>query len=514
MFNSGISSGPVSGDLADGLQANISALKNRFKNSADVIYREFTLGFASNPKAVLIYIDGMINQETTSGTILKPLMFDFDGRDSKRSAGPNGAGDMADVIANRALPNKRVQKAKSLKDVVDGILCGNTALLIDGSAVALVIETKGWESRNVDEPGTESIVRGPREGFTENIGVNSAMLRRKIKDENLRIESLELGRRTKTLVYLAYIDGVARREMVNEVKRRLNKIEIDGVLESGYIEQLIEDAPRSIFPTVGNTEKPDVVAAKLLEGRLAIFVDGTPFVLTVPHLFVEGFQSSEDYYSRPYYATTVRLVRYLAFVIAVLLPAGYVALQSYSQDLLPTPLLISMVASREGTPFPSYMEVLIMGVIFEIMREAGVRMPGAIGQAFSIVGALVLGEASARAGLVSNSMIVVVALTAISGFALTSLADVIGLLRLFFIACAAPLGLFGILMGGLTVLIHMFKLYSFGVPYLLPIAPGNLNDLKDVFIRAPLGSQVFPPRILGHRNLARTTSDRRPPGKD
>ena len=290
---------------------------------------------------------------------------------------------------------------------------------------------------------------------------------------------------------------------MTEVRNRLQRIDIDGILESGYIEELIEDAPYSIFPTVGNSEKPDTVAAKLLEGRVSIFIDGTPFVLTVPRLLVEGFQSSEDYYSRPFYATVVRWTRFAALFITSLLPSFYVALQSFHQDLIPTPLLISMAASREGTPFPSYMEVLVMGIIFEIMREAGVRMPRTVGQAVSIVGALVLGEAAVQAGLVSSSMVLVVALTAIAGFVISSLADVTSLLRLFFLPFCATFGLFGLLMGLLIIYIHLARLRSFGVPYLSPLAPGNIDDLKDVLVRAPVWSQITRPRLLGHHNSVR-----------
>jgi len=260
----------------------------------------------------------------------------------------------------------------------------------------------------VEEPDTEAVVRGPREGFTENLKTNTALLRRKIKNPNLRFELIKLGNQTNTNVCITYIKGICNEKFVTEARKRLKHIKTDSILESGYIEAFIEDAPYSPFATVANSEKPDVTAAKILEGRLAVLVDGTPIALTVPYLFMEGFQSSEDYYSRPYYVTLVRWIRFLAFFITVYLPSLYVAATTFHQELIPTPLLVTMIAAKEGTPFPAFVEALLMGLIFEILREAGVRMPRPIGQAVSIVGALVIGEASVSAGLIGAPMVIIV----------------------------------------------------------------------------------------------------------
>ena len=227
---------------------------------------------------------------------------------------------------------------------------------------------------------------------------------------------MTIGRKTKTAVCLVYLKGVANPQVVEEAKRRLERIDTDGILESGYIEQFIEDAPLSIFSTIGNSEKPDTVAAKILEGRIAVLVDGTPFVLTFPMLFIEGFQSSEDYYSRPYYASLVRVIRFIAFMVSVLGPGIYVAVTTFHQELIPTPLLFTIAAAVEGTPFPTMIEVLVMGVIFEILREAGIRLPRPVGQAISIVGALVVGESAVSAGLIGEPVVIVIALTAVSSF--------------------------------------------------------------------------------------------------
>jgi Bacillus/Clostridium GerA spore germination protein. len=493
--------------LSPNLTDSLAMLKESFQSSVDVVYRQFNIGFKSQNRALLVYIQGLNDTSAIKSDILKPLMYDL----APRLPDDPKQGNLLVMIRDSALPNCNVQETQSTEDVTQGILTGQTALLLEGYSSTLLIDTKGGEYRAIDEPDTEAVVRGPREGFTENISVNTALLRRKIRDINLKIEGISLGTRTKTQVYIAYMQGIANNKLAAEVKLRLQRIDIDGILESGYIEQLIEDAPGSIFPTIGNTEKPDILAAKLLEGRVGIFVDGTPFVLTVPHLLVEAFQSAEDYYSRYYYTTIIRWIRILAFVIATLLPAAYIALESFHPEMIPTDLLFSMAGAREGIPFPAYMEVLIMGVIFEIMREAGIRMPRPIGQAVSIVGALVLGDAAVRAGIVSDPLVIVVSLTAISSFVISSLGDVTPVLRILFMGCAAFLGIFGILLGILLILTHLLKLRSFGVPYLAPLAPGNRQGLKDVLIKAPPWAIKTRPRVLGAEDSVRQSSGKPSP---
>ncbi|HEX3030424.1 MAG TPA: spore germination protein, partial [Clostridia bacterium] len=294
---------------------------------------------------------------------------------------------------------------------------------------------------------------------------------------------------------------------ISEIKIRLNRIHTDAVLESGYIEAFIEDAPFSIFSTVGNSEKPDTAAAKILEGRAAILVDGTPFVLTVPMLFIESFQSSEDYYSRPFYSSLVRAIRYLGYFITIIAPAAYVALTTFHQELIPTLLLFTVAAGHEGIPFTSVIEALIMIVIFEILREAGVRLPKPIGSAVSIVGALVIGESAVSAGLIGPIMVIVVALTAISSFVIPAQTDSASILRYFLLILAGLIGGFGIIMGVLLVFIHLASLRSFGTPYLSPIAPFVPTDMKDSFIRMSLRKMVTRPSLIGSNRYRQKTSD-------
>ena len=497
-------------ELTLSLATNLSVLKKRFQGSTDLVFREFKVGFDANKSALLIYIDGLVMTDLVNSTILKHLMFDYAREELWQELNQH---NLLTFIRDYAVPNNNVQEFSQLQDIMDSILRGSTALILDGYNSALIFSSKGFDGRPIAEPANESVVRGPREGFTENLGTNLSLLRRKIINENLIIEQLKLGTRTRTTVCFVYLSRVVNDKLVKELRNRLQSIDIDGILESGYVEQLIEDAPVSIFPTVGNTEKPDVLAAKLLEGRIGILVDGTPMALTIPYLMVEALQSSEDYYARPYYVTIVRWIRIVSMMLALYLPAAYIAIQSFHPDLIPTPLLISMAKAREGIPFPAYVEVFIMGMIFEILREAGIRMPRPIGQAVSIVGGLVIGEAASQANLVSNTVIIFVALTGIASFVIPSLGDSIPLSRLFLMTWAAFLGIFGILMGSLILLIHLIKLRSFGVPYLAPLAPGNLDDLQDVLIKAPTWALNTRPRILGTWNSIRGRSTKPSPKK-
>lgn len=475
------------------LKKNLNVLKGILGTSSDVIMREFAFGNKGQIRSALIFIEGLTDKTTINESIIKPLMYDS----RLIATGETFESDNLDNIRATLLSVGNVDQVALINEVVEGCLSGDTILLVNGSKEALVISTRGWETRGVEEPKTESVVRGPREGFAETMGTNTALLRRKIKNPDFTLETMKIGKRTKTNVCIAYLKGVVNPRLIEEIRRRLKRINTDAILESGYIEQFIEDAPFSIFPTVGNSEKPDAVAAKILEGRAAILVDGTPFVLTVPLVFIENFQSAEDYYSRPYFASMIRLIRFLAYFISILAPAVYVALTTFHQELIPTSLLITMATAREGIPFPEVMEALVMGITFEILREAGVRLPRPVGQAVSIVGALVIGESAVSAGLIGAPMVIVVGLTAVSSFVVSAQTDTGAILRLILLFLAATMGGFGIAIGLLGILVHLASLRSFGTPYLSPLAPLSVHDLKDVFVRVPIWAMFTRPRAIG-----------------
>lgn len=492
--------------LSQDIRKNLNTLRDIFGTSKDVIIREFAFGHKRQFKGALIFIDGLTDPVTINESIIKPLMFDSKLICSEEILKDDGI----EIIKTTMLYARDVEQVVSMNDVVDGCLSGDTILFINGFKDALLISTRGWESRGVEESKTEAVVRGPREGFSESLRTNTALLRRKIKSTDLTLETMVIGKQTKTSVCIAYLRGVANPKLIEEVGRRLKRIDTDAILESGYIEQFIEDAPFSLFSTVANSEKPDIVAAKLLEGRAAILVDGTPFVLTVPMLFVESFQSAEDYYSRPYFASLVRMLRFIAFAISVLNPATYVAVSTFHQELIPTPLLFTQAAAHAGVPFPAVVQALIMGVFFEILREAGVRLPRPVGQAVSIVGALVIGEAAVSAGVIEAPIVIMVAITAVCSFVIPAQTDVGAILRIIYLILAGTMGGFGIMLGLIGTLIHLASLRSFGTPYFSPLAPLTARDLKDVFIRAPIWAMFSRPRTVAWKDSKRQQSGLKP----
>jgi spore germination protein KA len=465
------------------IESNLANLKHVLGKSNDVIFREFEVGNKKPTKAFVCFIDGLGDKNLINEFITKALMVDIHIiHPDENFLSPN----ILALVKEKVLSATEVTEADSFDRVLDGILSGDTALFIDGSMKVLLISARGGETRAVAEPDTEVSVRGPRDGFTEILRVNTSLLRRKIKNPRLIFEPLRLGKQTRTEINIVYIEGIANQEVIAEVRRRLHRIDTDVILESGYLEQFIEDHPFSPFATIGNSEKPDKVAAKLLEGRIAILCNGTPFALTVPFLFIEAIQVSEDYYSRPYLASITRGLRLISFLVTLIVPALYVAVETFHQEMLPTVLLITMAAAREGIPFPSFVEAMIMGTIFEVLRESGIRLPRQVGQAVSIVGALIIGEAAVNAGILSAPMVIVGALTGITSFIVPALLDGIILFRIFLVLLSAAFGLYGIAIGLIIMLAHMCSLSSFGTPYLAPMAPTVWKDLQDTLIRVPL----------------------------
>jgi len=493
---------PISSDL----DVNLEFLKKILGINSDVIFRQFQLT-TDFTRAAVIYVDGLADRNIINDNILKPLMLEY------RMAGFNqNGGNLLDRVKNIGATVSEAKEARTMNQLVAGILYGDVALIIDGQETALLFSTKGWPSRGISEPQSEVLVRGSREGFTEDLRTNTTMIRRRLRSPNLVFEDLSIGRVTSTGVLIAYIKGIADPQMVSEIRARLQKIDIDGVLESGYLEEFIEDNPYSPFPQILHTERPDRVAASLLEGRVAVITDGTPFVLLAPAEFITFMQSPEDYNERYIIATSIRWLRYIAFGISLLLPSLYIAVTTFHQEMIPTRLLISLAAAREGVPFPALVEALMMEFTFEALREAGIRLPRAVGQAVSIVGALVIGQAAVQAGVVSPLMVIVVAITGISSFMNPSfsIALTMRLLRFPIMLLAGTLGLFGVMVGVLAILIHLAGLRSFGVPYLASLAPLHAGDLKDVAVRAPWWAMDNRPAETGKQNLRRQSPDQKP----
>lgn len=487
--------------LSQTLEKNLNTVKSKFGDSSDLIIRVFSFGKDGDGavKAALVYLDGLTNLTMINDNIIKPLMYDIH---LFHQAETTDLSSM-DKIRDRLLSVGEVKTAYTYDEVTQACLAGDAVLMAEGFGKALDIAVKGWDKRAVSEPTSETALRAPREGFTENLRTNTSMIRRKIKDPALKIRSTVIGKRTHTQINILYIEGIADPDLVQEVERRLNKVDTDAILASGYVEEYIEDSPFSIFPTIWCSEKPDAVAGKLMEGRVAIAVDGAPFVMTVPMLFIENFQSAEDYITRPQHATMMRILRLIAFFLCLFAPALFIALSTYHQELIPTTLLFTMAAASEGTPFPAAVEMGVMMLIFAILREAGIRMPRPVGQTISIVGALVMGEAAVQAGIVGALVVIVVAITAVAGFAIPFITDPISILSWFLLIMATVMGSFGITIGGFIILIHLVSLRSFGAHYMAPLAPFQKADLKDTAVRVHLWAMRTRPRALKPQNLKR-----------
>lgn len=396
----------------------------------------------------------------------------------------------------------------TLHQCISHLLQGNTLILSDKFKDGIILNSRKIPQRSIQAPSSESVVRGPRDGFVETLLLNIGLVRKRLKDPDLQLDYFKVGERSKTDVVVMSINGLTNPKIVQEVKNRLNKIDIDSVQESGVIEQLIEENSLSPFPQVQVTERPDTVAGSLAEGRVAIIVDHTPFVLIAPLTINSFYQSAEDYYERWIYSSLIRILRVAAALIALCLPSIYVALISYHQGLIPTDLVISLAGSREGVPFPSIVEALLMEVTIEILREAGIRLPNPVGQAVGIVGGLVIGESAVSAGLVSPMMVIVVALTAISSFALPQYYVGVSLriLRFPIMVSAALLGLYGIVMALILLSIHLVRLKSFGVYYLEPLVPYNPKGWKDMFIRTQTKDLKTRPDMLHPQDKKRMSS--------
>ncbi|MFC4101815.1 spore germination protein [Paenibacillus xanthanilyticus] len=478
--------------ITDSLQANVKLIEQIMGKSVDFIRRDFDFHQKTNHPGVCFYTDGLISNTELQHILMAILVYSHE-----QPAELLLQANTMEELKRRLMFNCSLRTIRKVGEGIDGILGGETLFLIDGFAEGLLVVTKAWESRSITEPATDNVVRGPRDGFTENIRTNTALVRRRIKDPSLRFDSLIVGTKTKTDLNVAYMEGIVKPGLVEEVKTRIQKIKIDGVLESGYIEELIEDAPLSVFSTVGSSERPDKIAAALLEGKVAIFVDNTPIVLFVPTFFWQFFQASDDYYSRYWVGSFFRIVRYIAFLISLMLPSLYVMLVSFHQEMIPSMLAFTIASGREVVPFPVLIEALMMELAFELMREAGLRMPKPVGQAVSIVGSLIIGQAAVQAGLVSPFMVIIVAVTGIASFAIPnySASLSIRLLRFPLLIASGMLGLLGFAGMFSIVVIHALAIRSFGEPFLAPAAPFRPSDQKDIVLRLPWWSNKSRPSI-------------------
>ena len=461
--------------LYEPLARNLEYLYHSFDGSADFTVRNMTL--KDGTKAAILTIEGMTNKETLAVSIANPIIL----CDVKGNTGE----EKIKYIEYSVLSASEITQIDTFDQLLTFIMSGFAVLLVDGSTIGLSIGVQGFSFRSVSEPESEVVQRGSREGFVEPMRINMTLIRRRMKTPELKFETLSVGKVSKTDLCLVYLNKSVSKGILNELKERLKHTDLDNVIASGYLVPYLENqGDHSLFSGIGITERPDTVCGKLNEGRIAIIIDGTPSVLIVPHLFVENFQTLDDYSNRPYFATFARWLKYLAFFVATFTPGFYVAVATFNPELFPQQLLSKVATSIADTPFSLMAEVLIIHFIYEIMREAGLRLPRPLGHAVSIVGALVIGETAVNAGLIGAPTLMVVALTAISSYVIPDLYPPVAVLRILFIIVGGVGGVWGIILLFCVVLINLCGKLSFGVPYVSPVAPFSIFGMRDVFIRA------------------------------
>nr|WP_044642993.1 spore germination protein [Risungbinella massiliensis] len=491
------------GHFTGNFTSDLEMIRQEIGHHSDVYFREFNIG-RTGIRAMIIFVGGLSDKDFIDQHIMSILMLDFS-KEYKQEASFIKETVSKEFIQNQVLSISAVQEVHTLKELIPKVLTGSTALLIDGSPDVLIFGTAKAKSRSIDEPISEQLVRGPRVGFTELLSDNTTLLRQQGANKHLTFENFQVGNRIKKQLVIAYIKEIANPELIEEVQKRIQKINIDHVPESGYVEQLIEDNYLSPFPQVQSTERPDRVMGALMEGRVAILLDGTPFALIVPVSFSMLLQSPEDYYERWIPSTLIRILRFVAAFIALFTPALYISFISFHPGMIPTKLAISIIGTREGVPFPSLIEALIMEVAIEILREAGLRLPKPIGPAIGIVGGLIIGQAAVEAGIVSPVMVIVVSITAISSFAIPqySAGFTLRVLRFAIMFVAAVFGLYGMILFFLLVYSHLVKLKSFGLPYVSPAISYQFSDWKDFLVRLPLQMMKRRPKILQSKDPIR-----------
>lgn len=449
-----------------------------FGQSPDLVNHQFKT--KTGQGAALVYLEGLVDKVTVNSHILHPLLHEVQG----------GQTPVEVISAGQTKPITR------FTDLEMAIFQGKSVLLLEGAAEAVEIETQGWPQRAIQDPQSESTLRGAHQGFTETAGQNISLIRRYIANRRLSIKKLVVGERSKTTLYLVYLSDVARPEILQELETRIQAINTDAILSTGELEQRIEDNPYTPFPQFQITERPDAAVSQILQGRIAVIVDGSPSALIGPMVFVSFFQSLDDYSARFLLASFVRILRFAALLIAMFLPALYVATISFHYEMLPLDLLFSIGESRSKVPFPPYLEALMMEVTLEMLREAGIRLPAPIGQTVGIVGGIVIGEAAVQAGFVSNIMVIIVSLTAIASFIIPNheMAASVRLIRFPLMLLAALFGMIGIVVGIMIIAGHLLALESLGLPYGSPVAPFRFQDWKDTIVRFPLWKMNDRPR--------------------
>ncbi|SDO71884.1 spore germination protein [Paenibacillus sp. yr247] len=461
----------ISKPLSMDLDENLLDLQTLFTLAPDLITRQFQIK-STQKRAALVYLNDLTDRKAINSDVLQPLMQEIVG----------------DMPIDQIVTVGSIQSVHDLSQVEQAILHGQSVLFVEDKNTADLLDTQGWPQRAIQDPQLEASLKGSHQGFVETGSINIALIRRYIPNRELKIKECIVGERGMTRVSILYLADVAQPEVLQELEKRIQKIDVDAILNTGELEEFIEDNPYSPFPHFSITERPDSVASQILQGRLAVVVDRSPFVLIGPANFAMFFQSTDDYNMRWQVASFLRILRFSAFFVTIFLPAIYIAVISFNFEVIPMQLLLSVGESRASIPFPPIIEAFIMEITLEMLKEAGIRLPAPIGQTVGIVGAIVIGQATVQAGIVSNIMVIVVSLTALSSFIIPShdMSAAIRLIRFPMMLIAAFFGLFGVGIGMMVMFGHLIALESLGTPYFSPFSPMRFKDLKDSFVRLPL----------------------------
>lgn len=459
--------------------------------SDDIVFFDFELGKTS---ALCVYVDSITDKELLGLEVLAPLKKLC----SEKSAAKTNISHLA-----KAITLANVKTKSKITDATNDILSGNAMIFIDGKNKAISVDLKKFEVRAISEPPTGLAVRGPRNGFTESIKSNLSLVRRYLKSPDLKVETFEKGRYTKTSIAFMYIDGISRPEIIDKIRKKIQEIDIDGIPDSSYVSKLLNERKTSLFKQVGSTERPDVLIERMLEGRAGIIVDGSPFALTLPYLLIEDFQAAEDYYISEYRANLVRALRVVAMIFSILLPSVFVAAQLFHLQIIPLNFLLTIVNGIKEIPFSPSLEMFFVLLIFELLNETSVRMPKYVGMALAVVGALVLGETAVNAGIVSTPAILIMALSGISIYAIPELVETTSVLRFIYLIVAGSLGGYGLILITAFLIIYLCSADNYGAPYLAPYSPVLLNDFQDGLYMNNVIGMVKRPEALGAKNKTR-----------
>lgn len=478
--------------MSPNLQDNISNLKQEFGNSNELIVKEIANG--ENKYAVLFLL-GISDTTALSKFVIDPLL------SSKEPLTLDSSPTQ--------LPISEIEIESKKENIIMALLKGKGILLFDNEEKCIILGIDKFTERSPEEPPTSTVLKGPREGFVESLKTNVGLLRKILATPKLRTISTTVGKYTNTQITIMYIDGLADNKVADSVKNKISKVNIDGVIDSHYITQYLEERKNSMFKQIGNSEKPDIVASKLLEGRIAIIVDGSPMVLTVPFIYLEDIQSSDDYYSINKRASFIRWIRILSLFISVLTPGLYIGVVLHHYKAIPLKFLITLINTTKGLPLTPFAEILFVLLLFEILYEASLRMPKYLGMALSIVGALILGDTAVKAGLISPPSVMIVAISGLSIYCVPDQAPQLYLLRILFTFAGGVLGLFGITALGIFLLMYLCDFDSYGGAYFAPIAPLVPEDLNDCLIRTEITNMKTRPKSFNKNVKNKTRQGKR-----